>query len=355
MRRFFVSKTVYLSSKSMSKSAAIPSQLLGPAIPIVVALMAFVVLRYLRLGDDSALIATAVTIDLTMLSPILYFLLIRKTSIPNITVVPVFILSLLLAGQLVPQEHQQALAWIKQWFLPFFELGVIGVIGYHFVSIRKTLKEERSHGLDFYEALKIATSKVLPKKIGHFLAVELATFYYGFLHWKKPPAHGYTYHKTGGTIAILVFIMLLIPIETVVLHLLIRLWNDTVAWVVTIISIYTAIQLFGMIRSIKPRPIDILADQLVLRFGMLAEANIPLKDIESVEKVAEHASLEGVLKVSPIASFEGCNVLIRCGKEQVVHGLYGMKRKGKVIAFRVDEAEDFVKDLERRRSSAPVA
>ncbi|MEM9325051.1 MAG: hypothetical protein AAGA85_05325 [Bacteroidota bacterium] len=327
---------------------AISLRQLGPAVPLFVAIIAFCLLRFGPMDGNSALIAMGVTVDLTILSPLLYWLIIRKTSIPNITIVPVFIFGTLIAGILIPSEDQQTLAWIKQWVVPIVELAALGVIGYHFMVLRKNLKKERTQNTDFFSALKLATAQVFPPKVSDFLAMELATFYYGFLHWKKPPRYGYTYHKTGGTIAILILFTCLVPVEAVVLHLLIQQWSDTAAWILTIISLYTALQLFGIIRSIKPRPIEILQDQLWLKYGILAEVKIPMHQITSIQRIKGGAAPEGAMTLSPIAAFEGCNVQLTCHEVQTIRGLYGITKKAKTIAFTVDQVNPFIEEVTRK-------
>ena len=48
-----------------------------------------------------------------------------------------------------------------------------------------------------------------------------------------------------------------IAIETFAIHLLLLKWSETAAWILTGISIYTAIQVFGLAKSITQRPIVI--------------------------------------------------------------------------------------------------
>jgi hypothetical protein len=312
------------------------------------ALVALIILRFLPRGGNNAIQATGITIDLTVLSPLLYFLLIRRSAIPNITVVPVFIFGVLVAGVLLPSEDQQALIWIRNWLLPIVELVVIGVVIYHLVGFRRALKAGQHLNTDFFSALKAATSRVLPSKISDFLAMELAAFYYGFFYWKKSPSDGYTYHKTGGTMAILILVMLLVPIETVVLHLLIQQWNETIAWIFTIVSLYTALQLFGIIRSIKPRPIELLPDQLWLKYGILVDVHVPLAQITSIEKIKNGQAPEEIVALSPISTFEGCNLQLTSRKELTIIGLYGVKKRTHAIAFTVDQVDDFLEALGRK-------
>ena len=75
-------------------------------------------------------LAIGLTYDLTLIAPFIYFLLIRKTKVPNTTVLPFFVLSLVFASYLLPAHSQQHLHLIKQFILPVAELSVLGFVIY---------------------------------------------------------------------------------------------------------------------------------------------------------------------------------------------------------------------------------
>ena len=70
------------------------------------------------------MLSSAITFDLLITTPILYYLIIRKRSIPKTTIIPVFILGIIVASIILPQAHQGYLELVKTWFLPLLELGV---------------------------------------------------------------------------------------------------------------------------------------------------------------------------------------------------------------------------------------
>ena len=64
------------------------------------------------------------SVDLALIIPLVYFLFIRKTSIPKITVVPVFILSLTLAFQIIPSNYHNTLSIFEMMVAPL-EMAII--------------------------------------------------------------------------------------------------------------------------------------------------------------------------------------------------------------------------------------
>ncbi|MCH7640164.1 MAG: hypothetical protein IH855_12010, partial [Bacteroidetes bacterium] len=90
---------------------------------------------------DPGLIAAAATIDLAVMVPALYFvLLVRRRGWPAVSVVPVFLLSLFAATLLIPEIHHGALDALKL-LVPLIELGVLGLIVVKGASVVRTYRQ----------------------------------------------------------------------------------------------------------------------------------------------------------------------------------------------------------------------
>jgi len=55
------------------------------------------------------------------------------------------------------------------------------------------------------------------------------------------------------------------------------------AWMLTILSIYTGFQLLAFAKSFSKRPILIENNTLYLRYGIMSNAEIEIKNIKSIE------------------------------------------------------------------------
>jgi hypothetical protein len=93
----------------------------------------------------------------------------------------------------------------------------------------------------------------------------------------------FSYHKDSGTITLLIAIIFIVAIETLVLHILLTKWSSLVAWILTFLSIYSGIQIFGFLKSMFKRPISIENNKLFLRYGIMNETTIDLKNIDNIE------------------------------------------------------------------------
>lgn len=289
--------------------------------------------------------ALGITIDLLLTSPLLYFLLIRKTTIPKTTIIPFMILGVVISSVIIPTENQYYLSLFKTWILPLIELFVLAFITYNVIKTIRQYKLNKSESSsDFFNILKSTCYNILPNVAIIPFVTEISVFYYGFVYWKKRKlkANEFSYHKDSGTIGLLIGIFLLIVVETITLHFLLAKWSSIAAWVLTSLSIYTGIQVFGFSKSILKRPIIILDHKLYLRFGIMNETVININDIEALELSSTDIELDKeTRKLSFLGNLDSHNIILHLKNENTLTGLYGIKKTYKILAFHVDKKQEF--------------
>ena len=271
-------------------------------------------------------------------------MLIRKTSIPKTTLVPFLIFGVIICSFILPIEHQNYLSLFKIWVLPVVELSILSFVIFNVRKGIKRFRLNKNESFDFFTTLKSTCYEILPRGIVMPVVTEMAVFYYGFLNWRKRELKNneFTYHKDSGTIALLIVVIFIVAIETFVIHILVQRWNNTVAWILTFLSIYSAIQILGLLRSMPKRPISIENAKLYLRYGIMNETTIEFNNIESVELSSKDiVSTKGIRRLSILGELESHNLVIRLKEENILYGLYGIKRKYKVLALYVDNKEEF--------------
>lgn len=291
----------------------------------------------------------AVTIDLLITIPFIYFLIIRKKSIPKTTVVLAIGIGVLIASIILPKTHQAPLSFVKLWILPFVELFVVIYVIYSVRKSVKAFKKAKIGHYDFFTNLKNALGGIMPKKMVGFIAMEIGAFYYAFLSWKKHQfiANEYSYHKESGTRAVLLVSLFLIAIETVVFHILLQNWSLIFAWVLSILSVYSGFQILGILKSLSQRPITIQQHKINLRYGIIAEGEIPIQQIKSIREFKGEITdnQKDIQSFSPFGNLEGHNVLIELYEPFYYHAFYGFKKKGKNIAFFIDDPILFISEV----------
>ncbi|WP_375561583.1 hypothetical protein ACE193_03260 [Bernardetia sp. OM2101] len=317
----------------------------------------------------------AISIDFVFTIPLIYFFAIRKTKIPNLTAITLMIAGLFLGLYFLPKENQNYLQLFKTYFFPIIELSILSVVIW---KVRTAIKKYKNLKLDydrntaeisfdFFTVLKNSCEEILPKLPASLLATEIAVVYYSVINWKKTKINTtkeFTYHATSGTVGLLGALVFIITIETIALHLLLGMWSNIAAWILTILSIYTGFQILAFAKSISKRPVLIENDILYLRYGIMSETEIELKNIKSIEisekpleELMEMETIENKAKsklyqkLSPLGNLEQHNIIIRLHKKRKLNGIYGINKEFEVLAFHVDEKVDFVNQIQERIES----
>ncbi|MBK6263746.1 hypothetical protein JKA74_01760 [Marivirga sp. S37H4] len=333
----------------MTKSLSLNRPTIALALPLLLFLALILLAKSTAFSQHTSALSLGIIADLLFTIPLVYFLLIRKTKIPNTTVVPVLIIGVIIGSLIIPIENQYYLALFKTWALPFIELAILSFIIFKVRKAVKAFRSQKETTPDFFTALKDSCYELLPRGAVMPFATEVAVMYYGFISWRKRilKPNEFTHHKNSGAIALLAVFILIVLVETFVIHLLLVRWSNIVAWIFTGLSLYTAMQVWGIIKSIPKRPYVLENNQLKLRYGILNETTIDLKNIESIEAFSKSIEKEdGIAKLSPLGELESHNLLITLKEENTLIGLYGIKRNYNKLAIFVDQKNEFKKMLE---------
>ncbi|WP_298418347.1 hypothetical protein [uncultured Kordia sp.] len=314
----------------------------GIPIALLATLILFVKSAYFL--ADSDILSLGVTLDLLLTIPFVYFLLIRKTNIPKTTIVPMMVLGLLVGMYILPEGNQLYLQLFKTWFLPIIELSIATFI---ILKVRKAIlihKKQKDRSVDFFTALKKTCAEILPKPLVIPFVTEISVFYYGFFYWKrrKLAKNEFSYHKESGSVALFFVLILLIGIEITPIHHLLAKWSTIAAWILTILSIYSGFQVFGYAKSLMKRPIEITKDTLILHYGIMHEAEIPLSEIKEIKLFKKSFTKEdNILHFALLGELESHNILIETHTKQILHGLFGIKKPFTKLALHVDKDRAF--------------
>ena len=314
-------------------------------IPLFMILSLILIIKSSFFIENPGILSSAITIDFLFIIPLIYFLLIRKSNIPKITVLTSFVIGLVLTSYLLPPQHQSLVTNIKTYFLPILELCILSFVIFKFTKLRTAFKLQ-GKTKDFYTTLKIAAEEILPKRLAPILATEVSVIYYGFLKWKSDTRNDneFTYHKNSGLVSLIAGFTLVILIESVALHSILVGWNLIVGWVITILSIYTAIQFFALAKSVVFRPhfIDVKSKNIQLKFGNFTDLQISFHQIEKIELSSKDLPEDkSITYFSPLGMLGGHNLILHLNEKIQFNGIYGMKRKATSLAIYIDKASVF--------------
>lgn len=294
--------------------------------------------------ENPANLSIGLTLDLVLLAPLLYFLAIRKTKISKLSIIPIFILCTFLASKILPIEHQGLLNLTK-WLLFPIEIFVLGYFIIQVKRIRSKFSTHEKKEQSFLETLQLSLEEVMGKSIvSRLFTSEISLFYYCLFAWRNPlevPENttGFTLHKRAAYGMIVGVFFFIILIETLAMHLLIAQWSNTIAWVLSALSVYSLLFLFADYIAIRKRLTYFTNHQLHLNIGIRWRAIIKRQNIKSIQLKPGHLQAqEGLLRGE---LFGSPNVLIEFIHPVEFTGYYGIKKQVKLLTLSVDEAKQF--------------
>jgi hypothetical protein len=299
------------------------------------------------------LFSLAVTFDITIGIPLMYyFIILRKSKVSHFTVILVFLLCTFIAAWILPVGNQFYLDKARKIFV----VAELFILVYGITRIRRiviTYKRLSLHLHDFVHNLLEATRHVFGATgIMPFLLGEINMLRYGLFFWsgKKEILKGqgfYTVYKKAGYTSlwgVLCFVML---IEITGFHILLLQWSKTIAIVVTSLSIYTFVFAIADLSAILKRPVIFNNRMLYLRVGIRWNVIIDPKQIISVEKIRNFKKQPGVILNCSLTG--NPNIMIELREPVTVYGYYGIKRITGKIVLNIDNEHEFLEEIRNYR------
>jgi hypothetical protein len=319
-----------------------PLWFIGPLIIAYTAAM-FVMGMLPRL-EAPGVVAVALTLDLVILVPLLYYaVLVRGRGWPAVTVVPVFLASMGATSLLLPDQHHAMLDMVGL-AVPIAEVGLLGYISLKAWRIVRLNRAARTSDGDFYDRMRQTMRGAfdVPAVTG-VLAYEVSLFHYAFtMRPNVVPAHGFTYHRRGGYEAVFAAILMVAAVELVAVHFLLYAWIPAVAYIHAGLSLYGIIWLTGDYRAMRRRPHEVRDSELRIRFGLRWDVRVAWSQIARVDRFHRSAFPDGFLNTVPIGD---PRYIIELGEPVSAIGPYGVLRTVRRIGMAVDDPDSFEERL----------
>lgn len=313
----------------------------------------FIISPVLATMPQPDILAAALTMDLAVLVPLVYYLvLVRRKGWPAFSVAPIFLLSLGAVSWLVPAEHQSLLQALE-WLVAPVELFVLGYIGVKVVRMTRHFRAQ-GEATDVYDRLREGFRQALGVRwAADVFAFEVGLFYYALFTWRTPveaeqDRFAFSYHRRSGYGPVVTAILVAMGIELIALHVLLHLWSPAAAWVMTALSGYGIVWIVGDWQAVRHRPVRIEDDALLLRIGLRWTVRVPFSQIEAVYPARSKPParktpgyLEAILLGKP-------TYLVVCKEPVVAQGLYGIRKRVTTIGFALDDTPAFEAALQAR-------
>lgn len=321
-----------------------PNWKIALGIPFLIFASCFLITRSSAFKTNNELLSNGIILDLLITAPLLYFLAIRKTNVSKLTVSRVFITGLLFAGLILNSRSNSFLPIIKTWISPVIEVLVIFLVAKKFYAANKIAKASNKKADFLMHCRTILFHVTGNEKIGNIISTEIAVMYYAFFGTASKSIDNKTIfssYKENGLPLVLGTVLSIFLIETTGVHFLLSIWNKTVAWTVTGLSLYTCMQIFAHIRALKARPIILHTNSFEVHNGLAGDAYVDFDNIEKIELSTKIPAGRESVKISLLKVLENHNIVVYLKNPIEVTKLFGIKKQTNTILFYVDRPKEF--------------
>lgn len=318
-------------------------------LPIGIALSSIIMIHSSIFQNNPKVLSWAIAGDLLLTSPLLYYLLIRKSKTPRITILSVGIVGLLILNFIMPESQLSSWKKMTTSVLPILELVLFGWVIFQILRARRALKN-KGH-LAILKAIRLKSQELFPKRVANLLATEIACLYYNLLCWRKPMpgTNEFTYHKKSGVNLIIGTLIGVMLVETFAVHLLLNSWSTTAAWIATGLSLYSVFQFTALLKSLpyEPARIDHQEKLLYLPYGFFMNTKIRISELERIEVTARSLPQHReVTTLAPLGGLIGHNLILHLTNHAHLQGIYGTNKTFISLSIWIDEREQFLSELE---------
>lgn len=292
-----------------------------------------------------ALAGYAFPIDCMLILPALfYFAVVRRHGLSPLLVLPAMWIGGALAAYFAQGGEMKVVAG----------LGTCALVVEVAIAVRETVRfatlfrAERAASEDVRDWFFAPFLQMIRSARAAALATnEIAMIYYALFSWRRSaqemPGEAFSYHKNSGYSAFMAGMMLVVPVEVIVMHLLVSQWSEAAAWILTSLSLYAVLWLIGDCRASVLCPIIIGEQVLEIRSGLRFSADVPLAAIASLDRKPPHDDKRRIVDLGMM----GCERiwLVFAAPLEVATALGGVKEVD-AIGISVDDRMRFERVLE---------
>ncbi len=220
--------------------------------------------------------------------PILCFLCIRDKKQALLKSIILACVAIFIGGFIIPQNNQIILHDLENGrylLLAIVLLVELTAIATVYLSVHAAISKRTDPDLGVEKAI---SSIFGTGNFAKLLSFETRMWTYALFAARITPESflgqkHFSYHgKDGGKSNLLGFVIL-IALEIPIMHMLLHyMWSPLAANIFTILSLFTLVFFFAEYRAVSRRPISLMDDRLIVRFGLYPAFSIALSNIGEV-------------------------------------------------------------------------
>ncbi|MCX7851963.1 MAG: hypothetical protein N2383_04175 [Caldilineales bacterium] len=287
------------------------------------------------------IVALAITADLVLGIPLLGYLFLVRTRQVSAKTLPVFFLTALVLAYAILPPHRRGHLEAVAWLIPLIELLLLALFVARLRSFRRLYRQARATAIFPDEALLAALTPLLGSpRLAALLTIEWRILAHALTGWwrtfhPQPHQQVFSYHRRNGYGLIVAALSLLLTVETVLVHLIVRHWSELAAWLLTLGSLYALLWIVGDYHAIRLHPIVLDRTHLHLRLGLRWRLSVPLTALVALRKPtqAEAKAFDDV----HFGLWGEPQWVLELAEPLTAEGLFGRRRTVRRVGITVDD------------------
>ncbi|MFS0862454.1 hypothetical protein [Fredinandcohnia sp. 179-A 10B2 NHS] len=243
--------------------------------------------------DDLMIIASL--IDLTIVLPLFFYILVVRNRFSIITLLPVVIGGFWFSYFIVPHHELAVFSYVKYSIYALEAIFIAIELALGIILLRKiptlirNYKKRKELDFFFSTTLRNAFRETFgQKKFADILVFDFSIFYYGLFVWKKKwqpnenVGEVFSFHTKSGYFGIFIMLVHAMVIEVIGVHFLIAQWSTTAAWIFTAFDVYALLWIIADYHAVRLSPIVLSNGRLYAQVGVRRGIEVNLDNIKSV-------------------------------------------------------------------------
>lgn len=210
------------------------------------------------------------------------------------------------------------------------ELALVAATVFRVLSAAKELRQARGDDV-------LARVGALTDPLMRLVGTEVAIVYYAVVGpWLRPPPRRgeFGYVRSGALEAFVFGGALLLLMEGIGAHFVLRAWSPFAARAHALVCAYALVWLWASLQAARLRPVLLCGDRLLVRTSVLWTVDVPrarIADVALVDVAPRRARvLRAAVGAPPV-------LLLELSAPVVAQGPFGVRRTVDAIALHVDE------------------
>ncbi|MBV34277.1 MAG: hypothetical protein CMP47_02275 [Rickettsiales bacterium] len=276
-------------------------------------------------------------IDGLIVLPVLCFIFIKDKKEAVLKAVAYSCLIILLGSFIIPESSKLIWNYLETGryiALALFVVAEITTIITVIFAIKASLSIQQDPDL----AISKPIEKIIGKGvISDILSFEARVWTYALFSKKIRRSNfvgckHFSYHLKDGTQSNLLGFIIIILFELPIVHLLLHfIWSPLAANIVTLLTLLGLVFFFAEYRAVAIRPISIISDSLIIRYGIYNPLTVPLNHIDSVSYNSGYIPRASLVKRYNLAGTPNIELKLISGK---------------LIYLGLDSPQAFIQELE---------